>query len=280
MMMNIYQTYTVESKALDSDLGIYEAMVSMESVDRDEDIILADGAIIDNYLRNPVVLWGHNYSDPEAIVARALEVVKIPGVGVKLVFQFIERGINKTADLVRDLWDGGYLRAMSVGFFPQVSEPRVDENGERRRGYIYRAWELLEGSIVTIPANQDALRLAISDMTTKGYQPELIESVLSKRGRVLSASNEKRIREAITSLQAVIDSLGETQDDDDEKGISGGEITPDAIQKSEEPAEHTEPITDETPINASEDLTPVYKALETYVFTLKQNLTQSNEVKP
>ena len=275
--MTIYKTYTVESKAIDSDLGIYEAMVSMESVDRDEDIILADGAIIDNYLRNPVVLWGHNYSDPEAIVARALEVVKIPGVGVKLVFQFIERGINKTADLVRDLWDGGYLRAMSVGFFPQVSEPRVDENGERRRGYIYRAWELLEGSIVTIPANQDALRLAISDMTQKGYKPETVEALLTKRGRVLSASNEKRIREAITSLQAVIDSLGDVQEDD-EKSISGGEITPDAIQKSEEPAEHTEPITDETPINASEDFTPVYKALETYVSTLKQTLT--NEVKP
>jgi hypothetical protein len=216
--MKTYKTFTVESKAVDEEQGIYEAMVSTESVDRDGDILLAEGCDITNYLKNPLVLWGHNYWTPDAVVARTLEVSKIAGRGVKLVFQFVERGINATADLVHDLWAGGYLRAMSVGFIPKVSEsrPEAGDGGYMRGGYIYRVWELLEGSIVTIPANQDALRLAFEAMQAKGYGEQELKQVFfeQKRGRVLSAANEKSIRTAVALLQEVLGSLGEEPEQD------------------------------------------------------------------
>src|SRR3990167_5849613 len=182
-----YKTFTVETKAIDEDQGIYEAMVSTESVDRDADVLLADGAEIANYLKNPIVLFGHNYYQPDAVVARALEIVKIPGMGVKLVFQFLERGISKTADLVHDLWRMKFLNAMSVGFIPKKWERRQDANGEElARGYLFTLWEFLEGSIVTIPANQDALRLAYADLEAKGYSKSDLDEVFeTKRGRVL-----------------------------------------------------------------------------------------------
>lgn len=222
--MKIYKTFTVESKAVDEEQGIYEAMVSTESVDRDDDVLLADGCDVTNYLKNPIVLWGHNYYDPGAVVARALEITKIPGRGVKLVFQFVERGINATADLVHDLWAGGYLRAMSVGFIPKLRESRRSPDGEElARGFLYRLWELLEGSIVTIPANQDALRLAYEAMLSKGYVQDQLDKTFAlgseipetKRGRVLSAANEKRIREAVGMLQECLASLGSEEPEQD-----------------------------------------------------------------
>src|SRR3972149_8026033 len=103
-MSAIYKTFTVESKVIDPTQGIYEAMVSTESVDRDGDVLLADGAVLDNSVNNPVVLFGHDYRNPNAVVARALEVEKIAGKGIRLVFKFLGRGISTSADLVHDLW--------------------------------------------------------------------------------------------------------------------------------------------------------------------------------
>ena len=254
-MSAIYKTFTVESKVIDPTQGIYEAMVSTESVDRDGDILLADGAQLENYQKNPVVLFGHNYFQPEAVIAKATEIQKIPGKGIRLVFQFLKRGISPTADLVHDLWKEQYLNAMSVGFIPKETERRTDENGEElARGLFFKIWEFLEGSIVIIPSNQDALRMALG---TKGYQSDEIDRFLdavkqpdmemmqehvkgvikdaksvlehcgemmemmksfaprAKRGRVLSATNEKRIREAVTSLQEVLASLGEEEPEQD-----------------------------------------------------------------
>ena len=78
-MTMIHKIYSVVSKAVDVQKGIYEAWVSTEVVDRDGDILLADGAEVENYAKNPIVLFGHNYRDPEAIVAKTLDIKKISG---------------------------------------------------------------------------------------------------------------------------------------------------------------------------------------------------------
>ena len=164
MEKKIVKIYAVETKAVDEEAGIYEAWVSTEDVDRDGDILLADGAEVENYSKNPIVLFGHNYRDPDAIVAKTLEINKLPGQGIKLMFQFLKRGVSQSADLVHDLWKERYLNAMSVGFIPKKWERRTDENDEElRRGLLFTAWELLEGSIVSVPANQDALRAAYGE---------------------------------------------------------------------------------------------------------------------
>lgn len=174
MEEKIYKIYPVESKVVDAEAGIYEAWVSTESVDRDGDVLLADGAEVENYAKNPIVLFGHNYRDAGAVVAKALQIDKMPGQGIKLMFQFLERGVSQAADLVHDLWKRRFLNAMSVGFIPKKWERRTDENGEElRRGYLFTEWEILEGSIVSVPANQDALRLAYG----KIYDRETIEMV-------------------------------------------------------------------------------------------------------
>lgn len=158
------KTFTVESKAIDPEAGIYEAMISTESIDRDGDILLASGADVANYIRNPVVLFGHNYSEVEAVVGKTLRLEQIDGKGIKARWQFAPKEVSEDADRVRRLWAGGFLNATSVGFMPKSFQQRQSDDGQEVRGRVYDDWELLEFSIVPVPANQDALRLAAKSL--------------------------------------------------------------------------------------------------------------------
>jgi phage head maturation protease len=161
MNEKIYKTFAVESKAIDPEAGIYEAMISTEDVDRDGDIMVAAGAKIDDYLKNPIVLFGHAYREAQAVVGKTLELEAIPNKGIRARWQFAGPEISEHADLVRRLWASKFLNATSIGFIPHKFEPRVDANGEAlQQGRKFTEWELLEYSVVSVPANQNALRLA------------------------------------------------------------------------------------------------------------------------
>ena len=53
---------------------------------------------------------------------------------------------------MRNAWEQGLLRAASIGFRPLESSP----NG--RGGLSFTRWELLEWSLVAVPANAEAVR--------------------------------------------------------------------------------------------------------------------------
>lgn len=155
--------YYPQVKAIDADQGIYEAMITTEVVDRDDEIMLVDGARLDNYLKNPIVLFGHNYTTAEAVVGRTLEINKISNKGIRARFQFADE-VSEQAALVKRLWAGGFLNAVSIGFVPYQHEYR-DIDGKNVR--VYTDWELLEFSIVPVPANQEALRMALKALEEK-----------------------------------------------------------------------------------------------------------------
>jgi len=186
-----YKTFLSESKAIDAAAGIYEAMISTEGLDRDSDILTASGANLSDYEKNPVVLYAHNYM--ELPVAKAIEIQVIDGIGLRARFQFPERGVSEKADTVHKLWAGGFLNATSVGFQPKQVEP-LGNGGTR-----FKEWDLLEFSIVPVPANAGALRLAAKALEVMPIQ---------KRGRVLSSKNEELIRGAYASLETVLSSIG------------------------------------------------------------------------
>jgi phage head maturation protease len=198
-MALIYKTFPAQSKTIDKENGIYEVMISTESVDRAGDIVRAAGGKFDDYMNNPVVLLGHEYRDLP--VAKSLEIAVVSGLGVRAKFQFPEWGLYEKADTTRKLWDAGFLNAASIGFQP-IKSANLDPN--RPWGpQEYLEWELLEWSIVVVPANQDALRLALDSINTE-----------LKRGRVLSAGNEKRLREAADSINQVLSQLEEDPEPD------------------------------------------------------------------
>ena len=142
-------------------------IISTGVVDRDSEVLVPSGAALDNYMKNPVVPWSHNSMDPP--IGKALWVKRTASkLTAKVKFALTDR-----AEEVWQLFKGGYLKAFSVGFLPteMPSMPTPDEirkNPEwasARR--VFRKWELLEFSPVTVPANPEALMLAFKSGSIK-----------------------------------------------------------------------------------------------------------------
>lgn len=124
-------------------------VISTGAVDRDNDIVEVAGWDLDNFKKNPVVLFGHDYKSLP--IAKAVEI----GVdGGKLVAT-AEFADHEFASTVLRLIDGGFLRATSVGF-----NPKKYTINEERRGLDFTEVELLEFSVVPVPANPEALMIA------------------------------------------------------------------------------------------------------------------------
>lgn len=164
-------------KALD-DLT-FEAVITTGALDRDGQIVLPTGVDVSGYMRNPVVMYAHDYT--QLPVARALGI-RPEGDALVAKFQFPAEGTYDFADTVRRMWGAGFLNATSIGFVPkQWSEDRMR---------IEQA-ELLEFSIVPVPANQEALRRALDVVNTK---PAI------KEGRVLSGKDIEMMDAIISDL--------------------------------------------------------------------------------
>jgi len=226
--MKILKTFPTEVKTIDQSTGIYEVMISTETVDRMGDIVRAAGCQFESYLKNPVVLLGHNYGDLP--VAKTLELAIVPGAGIRAKFQFPADGIYDRADQTRRLWDAGFINAASIGFNPLKSVNLEPNEPWGAKEYV--EWELLEWSIVVVPANQDALRLALDG----------INDTLTKRGRVLSAGNERKLKEAADAINQVLSQLEDSEPEPDDKNTEHGEeanidltshneISPDALKE-------------------------------------------------
>ena len=164
-----HKTFTAELVSK-SDAG-GRIVISTAGCDRDRDRVMSRGAVLDNYQKNPVVMWGHSYGAPADVIGRTTNIDVQDG-GITADFELRPAANDQDPqNIVRLLWDGGWVRTASIGFRPIEMQP--NEYG----GNDITAWELLEWSLVPIPANQDALRLAAKalDMTgddTKDAAPD------------------------------------------------------------------------------------------------------------
>lgn len=145
------------------DVGISEAKgercitftISTGTVDRMGDTVAASGWDLGAYEKNPVVLWGHDYD--HLPLGKGLDL-KVEGSKLKATVQFIPfetPEIGSKAQAVFQLLKGGFLNAVSVGFRP--IEYDFSDDPERDFGVDFTKQELLEFSVVTVPANPEAL---------------------------------------------------------------------------------------------------------------------------
>jgi HK97 family phage prohead protease len=125
-------------------------VLSDGTVDRVGDTLDPNGWDLTAYKRNPVVLWGHDALSPP--IGR---MTNIFSDGSRLLgdVRFAEPNVYEFADQIFRLIRAGYINAGSVGFIP------IDYsfNDGRRGGIDFHEQELLEFSVVPIPANSNAL---------------------------------------------------------------------------------------------------------------------------
>src|SRR5210317_2237776 len=120
---------------------------STNDEDRTGDIIVSDAwkksGALDSYLKNPVVLA---YHDPSRPIGKTIGH-EVDEKGLKITAK-----ISKAAGDIIELIKEGILSAFSVGFMIK------DADFDNKSGiFIIKELELLEVSVVSIPANQNAL---------------------------------------------------------------------------------------------------------------------------
>lgn len=133
-------------------------IASTPAVDRDADRVMPLGMQLENYKANPVLMYGHRYDEPWTLIGRAKEI-EIDADGIRILPELREpANESDPMHIVKALWQAGLLRAASIGFNPL----KVSDN--TYGGKDITTSELLEISLVPIPANQEAMRLAMKGM--------------------------------------------------------------------------------------------------------------------
>lgn len=137
-------------RGIDEKSATVEVVASTGDVARDHAIIEVAGWELDNYLKNPVVLWAHN--DFEVPIARAVEITKGDDeLVIKTEFDTEDpEAMRIFGKVVR-----GFVNAVSVRWIPLETETReIDGHGQV---LVFVRQELLELSFCSVPADPGAL---------------------------------------------------------------------------------------------------------------------------
>jgi len=196
-------------------------VISDETVDRDNEVLSIEGWQLEDFQKNPVFLWLHQhqtlpigkfvYIAPNLETRQLIGNVYFPTASeLTSVFQPPSDHV-RFIDTVYHMYNGGFLSTVSAGFQP--IEGHYDPAGVWR----YTKQRLLEISGCPVPANPNAIRLAmkagIIDDNWPGYWNKILEeNIISKRGRVLSALNEGRLRDAMAMLAEVLATVEEIEE--------------------------------------------------------------------
>lgn len=157
------------------------ATITTSVVDRYKEIVLSKGADLENFLKNPVVLWVHNSHEPP--IAKALWLKKSRNKIIAKI-QFVSKEVSEFAEQIYQMYKSGFLKAFSIGFRPDFDEIRAPKPDEIEKNpawadarRVYFKWELLEFSAVPVPANPEALATAV-----KNHEIEASTDLLEQLG--------------------------------------------------------------------------------------------------
>jgi HK97 family phage prohead protease len=138
------------ARAADDGSRIVRFVLSDGLVDRMGDTIAVKGWVLDDYRRNPTVLWAHLSNEPP--IGR---MVRIFVANERLMgdVEFASAATYPFADTIYHMVLDGFIRACSVGFLPLEWKFSDD----RKFGIDFIRQELLELSICPVGANANAL---------------------------------------------------------------------------------------------------------------------------
>ena len=165
----------------DEDAREISGIASTPTPDRYGDVIESAGAVFSTPLP---LLWMHDHT--KAIGSVTLGAASTAGVAFAARIAKIDAA-GPLKDRVDEAWQSiktGLLRAVSIGFRPLESEP-MKSGGTR-----FTKWEWLELSLVTIPANPDAL---ITD--SREFEPDYVRAFLAE-----ARARQPRLKHAPTPV--------------------------------------------------------------------------------
>lgn len=167
-------------KSFDIEAGTGDFKITTPTVDRTLDVVVPEGMDNKNFRKNPVVFWGHDDSHPP--VGRSLHETPVKGSHVEAKTQFdLKNDPNGFNNQIAGMYADKTLNATSVRFIPTKFDKimkTVETDGQKNEiwtgGFEFQEWELIEYSMVGLPMNPDALRMAYKSLEAwkAGQEPE------------------------------------------------------------------------------------------------------------
>lgn len=150
----IHKLFNTKATSVNEATKSVTFVISTNQEDRYGEIVDQKSWNFKSYKANPLVLWGHDPSEPENVLGTASSLkIADDGSETTAVLTF-DDDINPKAGLVFNQIKKGTLRTVSVGFINhsfgvEEDTPILSDN------------ELLEISVVPIPANSGAVALEL-----------------------------------------------------------------------------------------------------------------------
>lgn len=171
----------------------YKMVISKEVKDRDWETVILSWMDMKNYKKNPVVLIDHSYK-VESIVGKTTKL-KIEWDELIADFHFIDTENWKLAETLYEAW---LLKASSIGF---LAKERDNQDYTK----ITKS-ELLEWSLVAVPANAESLSLDEKTIT-KAKNLWLIKEVEDNKEEQQETETKTNEMEEIKAELAEIKSI-------------------------------------------------------------------------
>jgi len=274
-LISKFKRYTVELPGAMGSLGSVKAYKPEEKlriggvananvIDRMDERLEPTGVKLSSYLKNSVLLYQHNHAMPIGLV----ESIDVEEDGVKFEGWIGDpkcAPLTRLQEEVRSLVAQRILKAVSVGFIPlKIKYPLFNDQGNMVEPAVIEEWEMLELSIVAVPANAGSLiemrneengessrkqwTLArdlnsdtLEDKTQKEIEEmeELLKQMMTLCQSILAAT--KTLEEQQAAMMKVLDTMqapGTSEEEEEEKADDEAE------DKEEEEEEEEEEQTD------------------------------------
>lgn len=172
----IDSSFKIKAANEDTESIIISGYASTVSKDRAGDVVAAQAwekdSALTNYLKNPIVLFGHNPDEP---------VGKMVGYELDEYGLMVDIEVFNVDPRTYKLVKAGALKTFSIGF--RLKDYMYDEETTT---FIITELELFEISIVSVPCNQDCTFELQKSMRTKGdyetLRKEAIDAIDKEKG--------------------------------------------------------------------------------------------------
>ncbi|MEM7303399.1 MAG: HK97 family phage prohead protease [Pseudomonadota bacterium] len=225
-------------KSMDEETRSLRLVMTDETVDSYGDIVRAKGADLERFEKNPIALLNHRYDN---VIGNWSDVTK-KSKSVEGTMTFANAGTSPLVDSTFNLVSQGMLRAASIGFRIKAVKKILDDEGEWTYGYDITEWVMYECSVVSVPANPNALAKSMKD--GESLPREILEHVLDtyaktgsglivprseleaahKEGSGNKSSmvveiNAEALNKSIDKLSALVEKHPDLQETDDEPQV-------------------------------------------------------------
>lgn len=219
-------------------------VASTATPDRYGDIIDQKGWQLDAYNKNPIVLLNHDSS--QLPIGRGQVQVKNDQLVIDVEFDMDD---PRAAEVARKT-QKGFMNAVSVGFQPLQSALRAELSKDSpyygKSGQFFKSAELLEVSIVTIPANGEATMITQKEFNEfKSTMLHEIRNMIRSELLTLPEMRIKHILEISEEEDRILISFAKAQPEEREEEP---EMEEEQLEKSkDEEGEEDEDSTEDMP---------------------------------